>query len=542
MSQEPFEIEAHANEVEKESSPPPHGGQEFTGSERPEIIYREADLPAIVEMVESGLVEWNKVDGGTLILQHAGEAVRIVPGGQARPRRGVKVTPKAPMKFALNIPYLRNYLTKQINFKTQDRRKSGEGLKEIACPKLVAETFLSQIGEYRRLPVLNGILTHPTLNLKGELLDRPGFDEKSGLLLDFGGRGFPSVPAFPDRAEALLALKTIQELFGEFPFKTPADASAVLALFLTVLVRWLLDTCPGFAVSANARGTGKTLLTEIISLATQGHEPIITGFTSDQKEMAQRIFSILKMAGGGIVLLDNVEQSLGGEALNMAITSPELTNRVLGQSEMQTVPTAVTFVATGNNLVISGDATSRFLRINLDAQMEHPENRRFKRDIKAYALEQGPAVVAAGLTVLRAYILASDKPEVEPWRFGEWNRLIRGAILWLGLPDPLSGLRETEAQDPEREALGAVLQAWRERFKDRPTLVKDALEPLKDVWELAISSRSGVNVKTAGRLLARQVERRVDGLRFVRAGKEHQAVLWKVLKDEERDHQRGLWG
>jgi putative DNA primase/helicase len=132
---------------------------------------------------------------------------------------------------------------------------------------------------------------------------------------------------------------------------------------------------------------------------------------------------------------------------------------------------------------------------------------------------------------LKAYLLASDKPEVEPWRFEEWNRLIRGAILWLGLPDPLGGLREAEAQDPEREALGAVLQAWRERFEDRPTPAREAIEPLQELWGVAISSRSGVNVKTVGRLLARQAERRVDGLRFVRAGKDHQAVLWMVAKD-----------
>ena len=534
MSQEPFEIEAHADEVAQETSPaPPKSGQE---DERPEIIYREADLPDIVEKIENGLVTWNKAGGGTLILQHAGEAVRIVPGGQARPRRGIKVTPQAPVKHALSVPYLRNLLTKRIRFQTVDRRKSSEDpLKDIACPKLVVETFLSQTGEYRRLPVLNGILTHPTLNLNGEVLNRPGFNEETGLYLDFGGREFPSIPAFPDRAAAIKAIETIKDLFREFPFKEPADASVALACFLTTLVRWQLDTCPGFTFSANARGTGKTLLTETIGLAAQGHEPIITGFTSDQKEMAQRIFSILKMAGGGIVLLDNVEQSLGGEALNMAITSPELTSRVLGQSEMQTVPTAVTFVATGNNLTISGDATSRFLMARLDAQTEHPERRRFERDIKAYALEQGPAVVAAGLTVLRAYLLAPDKPEVEPWRFGEWNRFIRGALLWLGTPDPLAGQREVEAQDPEREALGAVLQAWRGRFEDRPTLVGGALEPLKEAWEAAISSRSGVNAKTVGRFLARQAERRVDGLRFVRAGKEHQAVLWKVLADADRD-------
>ena len=541
MSQKPFEIEAHANEVEKDDSPAPHGGQEGA-NDRPEHIYRPDKSPDTLEVLEKTAAAHNKTGSWPLIVQRKGVAMRLQLGEQARPRRGVKSPRQAPTIYELTSSYLIYFFTKLIKFLTPDRRRGGDGLKEIACPKPLAEMFLSLTGAYRWLPKLFGIQPCPTLNLKGEVLDRPGFDEETGLLLEFGGREFPAIPDHPDRATAGQAAEKILGLFREFPFKTPFDKSAVLAFFLTVLIRWQLNICPGFVISANTRGTGKTLLVRTIALATQGREPIITSFTSDDKEMSQRFFSILKMAGGGIVLLDNIEQSLGGEALNMVITSPELTNRVLGQSEMQTVPTNMTLVATGNNPRIHGDTPSRVITIHLDAQDEHPENRRFDMDIESCALEQGPAVVAAGLTVLRAYILASDKPEVEPWRFGEWNRLIRGAILWLGLPDPLGGLRETEAQDPEREALGAVLQAWRERFEDRPTLVKDALEPLKDVLELAISSRSGVNVKTVGRLLARQAERRVDGLRFVRAGKEHQTVLWKVVSDAERNLPGGLWG
>ena len=50
---------------------------------------------------------------------------------------------------------------------------------------------------------------------------------------------------------------------------------------------------------------------------------------------------------------------------------------MLGISKNPAVPTNVTFLATGNNLALKGDLTTRALVCALDPQCERPEERKF---------------------------------------------------------------------------------------------------------------------------------------------------------------------
>ena len=45
-----------------------------------------------------------------------------------------------------------------------------------------------------QLPVLKGLIEAPTLRRDGSLLDKPGYDPKSGLLYDPGDAEFPPFP------------------------------------------------------------------------------------------------------------------------------------------------------------------------------------------------------------------------------------------------------------------------------------------------------------------------------------------------------------
>ena len=533
-------IRTNAALVERSSSPPPTTGAGAKPANPPSrwaaptIVFDDSQLPAIISEIIETIPRANKNGGFPLIMQRDGFLVRIA-------KRGEKTQPgRAAIcrVHELTVPYLRHYLTQIINFVALDRRKKGSGLKEICAPKLIAETLLSLTGEYAGIQILNGMVTHPTIAEDGRVLSREGYDQPTGLYLDFGGRRFPGIPTAPGRKEAEQALSIILDLFAEFPFQSSTDMAVAISFLLSSLVRQSLPTSPGFAIDAATRGTGKSWLVSVISLAVAGREPLTVNYTSDQKEMSQRLFSILKAAGGGIILLDNVEQALFGDALNTAITSPEMTNRVLGVSEIQTVSTSVTFGVTGNNLVIQGDLTTRFLPCRLDAKMEHPEHRAFKRNAKKFALERGPEIVTAGLTVLKAYSAADDKPEIMPWRFNEWNQLIRGSLLWLGLPDPLASLAEMEKNDPERAGLGAVLKAWHEVFHDKAVSVKEAMDP--DIGGQALSTavgngvyvrRGAVNNRAFGRWIMARKERRVEGLRFVKAGEDRNGMLWRVLQD-----------
>ena len=533
-------IRANAILVERAAPPTPSAeagdkpANPTNGWEAPTVIFDDSELPAIISQILKTIPRANKNGGFSMIMQRGGFLARIAK----RSEKTQAGSPNICRIHEVTAPYLRHYLTQIINFMTLDRRKKGSGLKEICAPKLVAETLLSLTGEYAGIPTLNGLVAHPTITGDGMVLSREGYDQATGLYLDFGGRRFPDIPATPSREEAEQAFSIILDLFAEFPFQSPTDLSVAISFFLSALVRQSLPTAPGFAIDAATRGTGKTWLVSVISLAVTGREPLTVNYTSDQKEMSQRLFSILKAGGGGTILLDNVEQALFGDALNTAITSPEMTNRVLGVSEIQTVSTAVTFGVTGNNVIIQGDLTTRFLTCRLDAKTEHPERRTFKRNAKKFALEHGPEIVAAGLTVLKAYIMATDKPEIMPWRFNEWNQMVRGPLLWLGLPDPLDSLAETEKNDPERAGLGAVLKAWHDVFRDKAVAVRDALDPNIGGQDLALAVENGVYVRRGpvstrsfGRWIMARKERRIDGLRFVKVGEDRNGMLWQVRQD-----------
>jgi hypothetical protein len=136
---------------------------------------------------------------------------------------------------------------------------------------------------------------------------------------------------------------------------------------------------------------------------------------------------------------------------------------LLGESETRVVPTNVLFPPNGNNIRFKGDMVTRVIICRMDAGMENPGARKFDRDLRVFVPANRPQLVAAALTVLRAFV-AAGRPgvsELEPFaRFEDWSNLIRGALVWLDEPDPLSTRDAVVAIDPERENLAALLRAW----------------------------------------------------------------------------------
>ena len=72
----------------------------------------------------------------------------------------------------------------------------------------------------------------------------------------------------------------------------------------------------------------------------------------------------------------------------------------------------MTWAVTGNNLIIKGDLATRFLICQMDAQVERPEERTFKRNLDQYVQDHRAELVTNGLTILRAHFLATDKTQL----------------------------------------------------------------------------------------------------------------------------------
>jgi hypothetical protein len=219
---------------------------------------------------------------------------------------------------------------------------------------------------------------------------------------------------------------------------------------------------------------------------------------------------------------------LGSESLCTFLTTSVWRERFLGVSRDHAVPTNTVVVVTGNNLALVGDLTRRFLLCRIDPGVERPEEREFTRDLRAHVLRHRPRLVTAALTIMRGYV-AAGRPRPAGTKplgsFESWDRLVRGAVLWLGLPDPVGTRLELVESDPVRERLTALLSAWHEAFGERRITASDLIfeaakvPRLKNALLPLAEERGELSAKKLGYSLRSLTGRIADGLRLVKAGR-----------------------
>src|SRR5512132_686341 len=111
-----------------------------------------------------------------------------------------------------------------------------KGARPVDVPVGVCRCVLAA-APWDGLPTLTGIIEAPTILPHGSLIQAPGYDSETGLLLDVGDTHFPVVPSPPTRAQAEAALRTMSAPLKDFPFIDEPSRSVALAAVLTVLVR-----------------------------------------------------------------------------------------------------------------------------------------------------------------------------------------------------------------------------------------------------------------------------------------------------------------
>lgn len=409
-------------------------------------------------------------------------------------------------------------------------------------PSDAASAYLDRVGEWN-LRFLQGITQSPTMRADGTILQEPGYDSASGLLYDPGRIAFPKVADAPSKAEALAALETLEQPFRDFCFAGEADRSVALTAVLTALVRPMFSSAPLFAIDAPTAGTGKSLLTETIAIIVTGHKPAMMSQGKSDEENEKRLSSVL-MAGDQVIVIDNCDRPIEGDFLCSMLSQEMVQPRILGKSETRRLPTRCLVLATGNNLVLSGDVTRRTLLCRMDAGVERPDQRQFGFDPREEALVQRPQLVAAGLTILRAYIAEGrPNPMEKIGSFEHWN-LVREALVWLGCHDPADTRDRILAEDPQKAVLLDLLRLWRDALGDRWVLLKE-IEKLAGedgdglvnelVQELADSTpRGNFNARSVGKFLAKQIDRVAGGL-ILRAEPHPSGVKrYRVVETERR--------
>ncbi|WP_456815443.1 hypothetical protein [Bradyrhizobium sp. USDA 4508] len=328
---------------------------------------------------------------------------------------------------------------------------------------------------------LEGIIEAPTITPEGKLIDKPGYHEETGLFYD--PRNVPPMPKIGKTPEqAIKALAKLHDVLDEFPFADDDDdggandgaqsRAVAVAAILTAPVRRVINMCPIFVIDAPGQSNGKTLLADVIAAIPTGRGAGATTWSASEEEQRKVITSIL-LAGDLVVNFDNVNAPIGGKPICAVVTAAaSLKDRLLGSTKMLELPTCTMWVFTGINMTVKDDATTRVVKIKLDAKLENPEQRVFKRpDLMKHVLENRGELLHACLTILNAYIVAgrpkaslAGKPFKTASRFGQWSDLVASALLWLDQPDPIGSQAAVIADDPVKEIRRGIMNAWQEAY------------------------------------------------------------------------------
>ena len=493
------------------------------------IRIKAGELPYIVDQAEGALM---RSDEG--IYQRGSMLVRVVRRDSASVRYFKRVSPGTLSLRAVDKAYLVEAMTRASAWERWDARS--EDWRAANCPDQVAATYLSRDGRWR-LPRLLGAISAPTLRPDGSVLQVPGYDVDTAMIYDPCGVEYPQIPEYPTRDDGERALQVLRAAFKSFPFEEPVDESVVLAMVLTALVRRSLPSAPLGAITAPVMASGKSLIADLISILATGVVAPAMKYP-DTDEEAQKTALAVLAAGEPVVLIDNIERPLQGDWLCSMVTNEEYTGRMLGQTQMLKVPTSTLWLATGNQLVVAGDLRTRSLLCRLNPRMERPETREFKTDIRQWMTTHRPRIVAAGLTVMRAFLARGAGFETPVWgRFERWSEMVRAPLVWLGCADPVASLQSLEQDDPQRMELLQVITAWKKCMRDREATVTDAIseagypgnEAFREALLTVAQDRGGsISSRRLGHWLRRYADRIVDAKKFTRCRDRDHVAVWRV--------------
>ena len=321
------------------------------------------------------------------------------------------------------------------------------------------------------------------MRLDGSLLNRPGYDEATGLLLEAEGDEIHPVPMYPTGEQVETALERLMKPFADFPLVGPVDKGVLLAALLTAAVRTVLPAAPAFGFDAPTQGSGKTLLAKCLAVLVLGEKPTIWPHTHsrDDEEIRKRIMTIL-LTGTRAVIWDNVIGVFDSASLAGAMTNHRVSDRLLGRNGHADVPNKALWLLTGNNLTLAGDLPRRVLKCRIDPETDRPFARQFDLDPEAYCQHHRQRMIADALTVIRGWLATDDAPAPGNMAsFEVWDLMVRQPVAWVArrfdplgeYADPMEAVDAAQAADPEQEQLDALLCSLAEKFGSDPFTAKE---------------------------------------------------------------------
>ena len=330
------------------------------------------------------------------------------------------------------------------------------------------------------------------------------------------------------------------QLLSDFPFAESADKTNALALLLMPFVRELIDgPTPLHLIEAPTMGSGKGLLTDALLWVALGQAPTPQAEAGDDDEWRKRITSAL-LAGPSVIFFDNLNRTLASGALAAALTTPEWTDRLLGQSEMVRIPIKCAWVATANNPMMSTEIARRCIRIRIDPKIDKPWERRGFRhpQLRLWIREHHAELVHAALTLIR-YGFQHGTPGRALGSYKSWS-LVMGQILnGIEQPDFLGNLDALyDRADQATAAWRELATEWWDQHGAQDVLTSDLYSIVvgNDI-ELGLRGKTEHGRKVEfGRAISKMEDRvltlelggQTVHMRIEHGGVSHNAKLWRL--------------
>lgn len=207
---------------------------------------------------------------------------------------------RRPIIAQMGVTEVKEVLTQTANYYRLRKAVGEEGKYEkvpISPPRELAEQTLARQTQapYLPFPPLAAIVETPVIRPDGSILDIPGYDTETTLYYaPVPGMGDCKVSLNPTPQEREAALALIWDTIGQFPYVSEADKANALGLLLTTILRPAIARhVPLALLDAPSQGTGKSLLSDVVSVIATGSSAAILTMSDSEEELQKAITSLL---------------------------------------------------------------------------------------------------------------------------------------------------------------------------------------------------------------------------------------------------------
>lgn len=269
------------------------------------------------------------------------------------------------------------------------------------------------------VPEVSQVVNRPLIHPDGTIVINKGYDSitKNYLISDF------------ELTEMSLqdAQETLIEPFRHFPFRDDSSRANAFAFLFTLLMRENLGTnVPIFHFGASRQGTGKGLLLRMLYAIAHGQEPKHATFKENDESLERAIASKL-LAGNPLIFLDNVKDgwTVDSAAFEMFATAPEVTLRVLYQTEESEIRNFAVYSITGNNLRFDAGLHRRVQHCILQSDEERPDLPTGLPDLTKYIASHRNLMLSATVTIIGEWVKRGlAEADINLASYRRWSNVI----------------------------------------------------------------------------------------------------------------------